>query len=205
MTIRKLSALTLAFLASGTIVFAFQNCGPKSFQTINGSAEVATTATDPDTSAEATPTTATPTPTPKGSDEPQCKDAPNGLVFGEFKITGTTLNQTESGTVDGGNIKSFPFILNANTYVNGATFFFESGNNSGAYNPKDFSISRCPGVFDGLFEKCTRFSATGGAIHTSHENTANLCYVPAGVRYYFNMRPSLQGQDAAAFINPMPR
>lgn len=132
--------------------------------------------------------------------------APPGTIMGTLNATGNKYNQTESGTIPVGGTKAFAFVAESSAYPYGMKFEIESGYNSGAYNPKDISVSTCPGAFDGLAYPCKKTGVIANRISTAPVGTAtSLCEVIPGQTYYFNIRPSTAGQDAAAMINPMAR
>ena len=131
---------------------------------------------------------------------------PAGTTIGTLKATGTILNQTESGTIPAGAVKAFPFVLQAIDYPYGAKFEIDSGYNSGAYNPKDVSVSSCPGVFTGLAYPCMKTGITANRISTAPVgNATSLCETIPGQTYYLNVRATNPALDAAAMINPMKR
>lgn len=130
---------------------------------------------------------------------------PSNTSIGTLKATAGSYQQTESGTVPAYGVLAFPFTLDAALYPYGIKFNLESGFSSGGYNLKDVSVSSCPGVFDGLASPCVKRSAIANAISTSSSGTVSLCEVIPGRQYYFNLRPTLAGQDTAAMIGPMPR
>lgn len=132
--------------------------------------------------------------------------APSGTIMGTLNATGNKYNQTESGTIPVGGTKAFAFVAESSVYPYGMKFEIESGYNSGAYNPKDISVSTCPGVFDGLAYPCKKSGVIANRISTAAVgNATSLCEVIPGQTYYFNVRPTTAGQDAAAMINPMAR
>lgn len=131
---------------------------------------------------------------------------PVGTTIGTLNATGAILNQTESGTILAGAVKAFPFVAPAVSYPYGIKFEIEAGYNSGAYNPKDISVSSCPGVFTGLAYPCLKTAVTANRITTGPVPTAtSVCEVVPGQTYYFNVRANNPGLDAAAMINPMKR
>lgn len=131
---------------------------------------------------------------------------PPGTTIGTLKSTGTVLNQTESGTIPAGAVKAFPFVLQAADYPYGAKFETDSGYNAGAYNPKDISVSSCPGVFTGLAYPCMKTGITSNRVTTAPVgNATSLCETIPGQTYYFNVRATDPALNTAAMINPMKR
>lgn len=131
--------------------------------------------------------------------------APSGLIMGTLNATGDRYNQTESGTIPVGGTKAFAFVSQSSAYPFGMKFEIESGYNSGSYNPKDISVSSCPGEFDVAYP-CKKSGVIANRVVTGAVGTATtVCEVIPGQTYYFNIRPSTAGQDTAAMINPMAR
>lgn len=128
-----------------------------------------------------------------------------GVSVSQFKSTMGHYNQTETGTVSAGTIMSFPFVIDSSQYPYGMVFPYEPGFSSGSYNVKDISISKCPGQFEGLPAKCLSVKTVSGRIVTDPVKDSTTCKVEHGVTYYFNIRPSFDGQDAAAFVDPRAR
>lgn len=134
----------------------------------------------------------------------ECGEAAGGSIF-QFKSTMGYYNVTETGTVAPGTVKSFPFVIDSSKYPYGMSFVYESGFSSGSYNMKDISISKCPGQFEGLPTRCLKLKTVGGYIVTDPVKDVTTCKVEHGVTYYFNIRPSFEGQDAAAVVDPKSR
>lgn len=130
----------------------------------------------------------------------------SGVTMSQLKSTNGHFNVTESGTIATNTTMSFPFIVNKSNYPYGISFQFEAGFSSGSYNMKDFSVSLCPGIFEGISSRCLRKFTSANTIVTDVTTSVNsACKIEAGKTYYLNVRPSISGQDGAAMINPVQR
>lgn len=125
---------------------------------------------------------------------------PVGVSISKFKSTDNYYNVTETGTITPGTIMSFPFVVDSVKYPFGITIEFEAGFSSGSYNAKDVSISKCPGKFDSLPSRCISKNSVAGRLVTDPIKELATCKVEHGVTYYFNIRPTFTGNDAAAVV-----
>lgn len=108
----------------------------------------------------------------------------------------------ETGTIGPGQVKSYSFVASKMLFPNGVRFSLVEGISEGSYNRKDFSVSRCPGVFEGLPESCLKKGRLVDRISATFEEQPNRCKINDGETYYFNMRPPIYGGNTAAVVTP---
>jgi hypothetical protein len=93
----------------------------------------------------------------------------------------------DKGQLTGTQIGVYPFVASAQRWAR--TLSVDSNTEVGAYNPRDVSISTCPGDFSSSVPAgCVSTSRTLNVIYSG--SSAGYCLIEAGKQYYINVRSS---------------
>lgn len=140
-------------------------------------------------------------------DSTTCKTVSSNVTIEEFPLSHSGfMTKFETGTISPGTVKAYSFVANRAVFSKGILISIVEGYNSGAYNSKDISVSKCPGDFEETPAICMKKRHVVDRINVDFQDSNNIskrCAIMRdGATYYFNIRPGQHGLDAAAVVYP---